>query len=95
VKNHFNMHAQRVNGAVHVTLTGPLDVSKALDVLCFLELYVTGRQVIVMHMSDLSADNSLGLGLEMLKRGLRRLADLGHPILDHKSEKLIFPDKQA
>jgi hypothetical protein len=93
MKDRFNMYAQRVNGAVHVSLSGPLDVSKALDVLCFLDLYVNRGQGIVMDTSNLSPDNSRGL--EMLRKGLQRLEDLGHPILDHQFEALILPDKQA
>jgi anti-anti-sigma regulatory factor len=87
------MYAQRVNGTVYVTLSGRLDVSKALDVLCFLDLYVNRGQGIVMDTSNLSPDNSRGL--EMLRKGLQRLEALGHPILDHQFETLIWPDKQA
>lgn len=91
MKNNFNMYAEKANGAVHVSLSGPLDLSRALDVLCFLDLYARGQQTIIMDTSDLSAANSSGL--EMLKKGLRRLSDLGHPILDLTSQRPIFRDQ--
>ncbi|MBE9581693.1 MAG: hypothetical protein IMF18_08745 [Proteobacteria bacterium] len=89
----FNMYAEKMSGAIRMRLSGPLDASRALDVLCFLDLYARGRQPIIMDTSDMSSDNKFGL--DVLKKGLQRLSDLGHPILDYASEELALGDEQT
>jgi len=87
VKNNFNMYAEKANGAIHVTLSGPLDVSRALDVLHFLNVYARAKQPIVVDHCDVSvAHNS---GMEVLKKGLQRLSNLGHPIRQVGKEALF------
>jgi len=93
VKHVFEMNAQKVNGDIHLNLSGQLDVSKALDVLCFLDLYARGKQPIVVDYCNVSiAHNS---GMEVLKKGLQRLSHLGHPIVDLTFQRSVLPDQRT
>ena len=78
MKNNFTMYAQKVNGAIHVNLSGRLDASRAVEVLSFLHLYARGKCPIVVKTRDLSPDSSMSS--DLLQKGLQGLANLGHPV---------------
>lgn len=87
MKNNFEMYAQKVNGAIHVNLSGRLDVSWAVEILRFLHLYARGKCPIVMEASNLSPDSSMSF--DVLQKGLQRLSNLGHPIRQAGKEALF------
>ena len=91
MKNDFEMYAKKLNGAIHVSLSGELDVSRAVEILSFLHLYARGKCPIVVEASNLSPDGSMSF--DVLQKGLQRLSDLGHPILDLTSQRPIFRDQ--
>ena len=93
MKNDFEMYAQKVDGAIHVAISGQLDVSRALDILRFLNLYARKRQPIVMDICGLSAADACDL--DVLEKGLRRLSDLGHPIMHGTPQGLVSGDQGA
>ncbi|OEU80388.1 MAG: hypothetical protein BA865_00935 [Desulfobacterales bacterium S5133MH4] len=78
MKNNFAMHAQRVNGTIHVDVSGPLDISRAVDVLHFLNVYARAKQPIVVNHCNLSMVHKSGM--DILEKGLQTLSDLGHPV---------------
>ena len=78
MKNNFRMYAQKVNGAIHVDLSGQLDVSRAVEILSFLHVYARGKCPIVVEASNLSPDG--GMSFDVLQKGLQTLSNLGHPI---------------
>jgi len=87
MKNNFTMYAQKVNGAIHVDLSGQLDVSRAVEILRFLHLYARGKCPIVVKISDLSPDNSTSF--DVLQKGLQTLSNLGHPIRQIANEDVF------
>ena len=78
MKDNFRMYAQKVNGAIHVDLSGQLDISRAVEILRFLHLYARGKCPIVVEASNLSPDGSMSF--DVLQKGLQTLSNLGHPI---------------
>ena len=81
------MYAEKVNGAIHVNLSGRLDVSRAVEILRFLNVYARGKCPIVVKTSDLSQDN--GTSFDVLQKGLQRLSNLGHPIRQIANEDVF------
>lgn len=87
MKNNFTMYAQKVNGAIHVDLSGQLDVSRAVEILRFLHLYARGKCPIVVEASNLSPDGSMSF--DVLQKGLQTLSNLGHPIRQIANEDVF------
>ena len=87
MKDNFRMYAQKVNGAIHVDLSGQLDVSRAVEILRFLHLYARGKCPIVVEASNLSPDGSMSF--DVLQKGLQTLSNLGHPIQQLEKEDLF------
>lgn len=78
VNENFTMYARKVNGVIHIDLSGRLDVSRASEILRFLHLYAREKCAIVVKTSSLSPDSTMSF--DVLQKGLRRLSKLGHPI---------------
>ena len=87
----FKMYARKLNGAIYVSLSGGLDISRAVEVLSFLNLYARGKQPIVMDTGHLSP--ACRRGMEVLDTGLRRLSDLGHPVRQMSQQPGSGPEK--
>jgi ABC-type transporter Mla MlaB component len=88
-----NMCAEKLDQAIHISLSGPLDESAALGALRFLNLHASEKQVIVVDLEECFQAHSHSYGMAMLKKGLQCLFDRGHPIFDHASGRPIFRDK--
>ena len=87
MKDNFRMYAQKVNGAIHLNLSGQLDVSRAVEILRFLHLYARGKCPIVVEASNLSPDGSMSF--DVLQKGLQTLSNLGHPIRQIANEDVF------
>ena len=87
MKDNFTMHAQRVNGAIHLSLSGRLDVSRAVEILTFLHVYARGKCPIVVEASNLSPHGSMSF--DVLQKGLQGLANLGYPVRQVGKEDLF------
>lgn len=88
-----NMYAEKVDQAIHVGLSGPLDESAALGALRFLNLHASEKQMIVVDLEECFPAHSHSYGMAMLKKGLQCLFDRGHPVVDHASGRPLFRDK--
>jgi hypothetical protein len=94
-RKNCTMYAEKVNQAIHIGFSGPLNENAALDALRFLHLHARDKQAIVVALEECYLAHSHSYGMQMLEKGLRSLSDRGHPVFDHASGELLFQDKQG